>query len=483
VTNPNTPQDAPTVEIELHGSTPLSNFIPVPMLHGPLNTAALLIIGWDKAEIRQATPASGAINTIFIVLSTYGSLVSNSGRSMNITIAGLRGANTSSGLLPISSDSHQNVFAGHGVWNQTAGQLIITAITTTEAHVAYSLSFILQNPVEGQDAPYPIEASAGWPISALSMTRGNGTDAPLGVHSFLRAWIEQSDPGAGANNTFILQLKSRMQLPSSPLDISVTTPGSAYIAGDLIANAGVGSGFRAAFDVVNRGISSTRILSVGSGYTDDVLLTPVYSGTTKAMTNSISIVQIVAAGKYYLTADLRAIHPVSGQGFFGRTSVNETDGSLVAIHISNHGKDYGDAMFLTIVQYYPNTLTTMENTITGIDFISPASTSNCQAGMVISTVGGSGNFFRAIIERVHYLTGACFSSVFMSAPNACVGACQGLFLSEAETYEYVHVCILACVCFFTLNNKRIYRGNISDTAWQRVYIRPAIRDKQRQLQV
>ncbi len=341
---------------------------------------------------------------------------------MNITIAGLRGSTTSSGLLPLSTNSHPSVFASNGLWNRTAGSFMITAIATTEPHVAYNLSFILRNPVEGQDAPSPIEVSAGWPIAAKAMTRGSGAEAPLGVHSFLRARIEQSDPGAGANNTFILQLKSRMQLPSSPLEIYITEPGSGYIEGDLIALDGGGTGFRAVFDVESKtqlsnfpnevmasrlGISSTRILSLGSGYTNDLLLTPVYSGTTIIMHNSVSMVEIVSAGANYLAADLHAAHPFSGQGFFARTSVNATDGSLMAIHISHHGKDYGLSMFLSIVQYYPKTLTLMENTITGINLVSLASTSNCLVGMVISTVGGSGHHFRAIITAVNYLTGTC----------------------------------------------------------------------------
>jgi hypothetical protein len=125
------------------------------------------------------------------------------------------------------------------------------------------------------------------------------------------------------------------------------------------------------------------------------------------MHNSVSMVEIVSAGANYLAADLHAAHPFSGQGFFARTSVNATDGSLMAIHISHHGKDYGLSMFLSIVQYYPKTLTLMENTITGINLVSLASTSNCLVGMVISTVGGSGHHFRAIITAVNYLTGTC----------------------------------------------------------------------------
>ena len=452
------------MQIEFNGATPLSKFVAVPMLHGPLNTAALLIIGWDNAQIRQATPASGGINTILVGISTYGSLVQNSGRSMNITIAGLRGSTTSSGLLPLSTNSHQSVFASNGVWNRTAGSFIITAIATTEPHVAYNLSFILKNPVEGQDAPSPIEVSAGWPISAKAMTRGSGAEAPLGVHSFLRARIEQSDPGAGANNTFILQLKSRMQLPSSPLEISITEPGSGYIAGDLIALTEGGTGFRAVFDVESKtqlsnfpnevttsrlGISSTRILRLGSGYSNEILLTPVYSGTTIVMHHSVTIVEIVSAGKNYLAADLRATHPASGQDFFARTSVNATDGSLVAIHISHHGKDYGLSMFLSIVQYYPNTLTLMENTITGINLVSLDSTSNCLVGMVISTVG-SGDHFRAIITAVNYLTGMFVTSVLCicrfpistSVPDVCFHVCG----RTLRMHVCAHACLRAHLC-------------------------------------
>jgi len=234
LTNPITPRDAAEVWIESNGITPQSNFIPVLMQHGPLNSAALLIIGWDIAKIAQATPASSADNTITVTFSTYGSLIPNSGRHMTVSVAGLLGSNTTSGVLQLTSNSE--ALDPTAAWNQTTGvyvcdcvvrahacvsmfsvyvldahththtyphkhtgTIFLTVVKTTVPHFLYTVSFVVENPVDGQEAPTLIHISAAWPITQYAVNRSTGAQAPLLVQSLLTRWIQQHDPGAGTH--------------------------------------------------------------------------------------------------------------------------------------------------------------------------------------------------------------------------------------------------------------------------------------------
>ena len=412
ITNPTAPQDAPDVKVETNGPLPDSNFPESSMQHGEFNTAALLIIGWDVAKIGQSTPAVSTANTITVTFSTYGSFVVNQGRSLLVSISGLVESSTPSGIVEVmepkvyddygvdQDTGNDDMLAAEGLWNQTTGTIVVTVINTTEAHVEYVFSFVITNPGAGQESPSQLNISAEWPIPAMSMTPDSGVTAPLLIHSFLTRYIEQNDPGAGANNTFELFLTSRSHLPSSPSDMTVVDPGDDYIAGDLIVSGGNGSEFRAAFTVVDRAINGTRVLSLGEGYDKDASLIPVYSGTRFVMGKSVTVAQVVTPGRNYVISDIRAMHPISGSDFLGQASVNETDGAMTAIKILNHGRDYGDAGFLSFTAYYPGTNFRMENSITGLNPVSLAGTSNCRSGMIISAVGGGGQHFRAVIDLI-----------------------------------------------------------------------------------
>jgi len=105
---------------------------------------------------------------------------------------------------------------------------------------------------------------------------------------------------AGANNTFVLKIASRASVHCSPSNMTISNSGSNYIAGDLIA-ASPGNDFRAAFTVDNFAISAVRVLNLGSGYSSDAILTPVYAGTTTAMENSVTMVKIFSGGRNYIS--------------------------------------------------------------------------------------------------------------------------------------------------------------------------------------
>ena len=415
--NPLVPQDAAPVYISTKGSIALSDFLPVKMLHGPLNSAALLIIGWDERRIAQATPAASAQNTITVTFSTYGHLIWDAGRSTKVSIAGLRGANQTSSVVPITSDD--DVFADEAAWNHTTSTLVFTIIKTTQAHYNYVLSFVLQNPDEGQDAPNPIELSAAWPIAPAAMSRGAGVLTPLLVHAFITKFLEQRDPSAGRNNTLILQLRSRSPLPASPSEVSIAAAGYGYVQGDLVVMAGAGTGFRAYFAVSEYepfqiscftcgSIVNTRILQLGSGYTNDADLTPVYHGTNVRMDKSITIALVVAAGQDYVVADVRATHEFSGSDFLAHTTVDES-GAVTSLSIVDHGKDYGDAGYLRFVLFYPNTNVEMENSISGLSAHGLNLTAGCSEGDIITGVGGGGQDFRARIDAVEFASGAIVS--------------------------------------------------------------------------
>jgi hypothetical protein len=123
------------------------------------------------------------------------------------------------------------------------------------------------------------------------------------------------------------------------------------------------------------------------------------------MENSISIVQVLFGGQDYVAADVVVTHP-TGLGFGGTTRINVTDGSISAVVISNHGRNYKGAMFLSILLYYPGTDLRMDDSITALKILVPGSTARCFVGMIISAVGGGGQHFQANIGNVNYLTGA-----------------------------------------------------------------------------
>jgi hypothetical protein len=414
VTNPTIPQDAPIVQVETQGPSLNSNLRVSSMVHGLLNEAALVIIGWDFAKIGQATPAVSAENTLTVTLATYGSFVVNKGRSLEVSITGLLGSSMPSRAVrvfePQTYDSHgvlqstgnEDMFSEVGYWNATTGTFVFTVINTTESRTRYVLSFAIQNPASGQDMPEQINISAAWPIPPVPMNTSTGVETPLLVHSFVTSYIEQNDPGTGANNTFELELTSRSDLPCSPSHILVTDPGYDYIDGELIVpNTAIsGAGFRAAFTVHDGAINGTRILSLGENYSQDTALIPVYAGTEFAMKDSISVAQVVTAGRNYVPADVVATHPFAGQGFLATTSVNETDGAVTGILVLNHGEQYGNAGYLAFVQFYPGTGERMELSITGLNLLDPISTSGCTSETIITAVGGGGENFRARIDRV-----------------------------------------------------------------------------------
>lgn len=84
--------------------------------------------------------------------------------------------------------------------------------------------------------------------------------------------------------------------------------------------------------------------------------------------------------------------------------------------------------------------------MTGINIVKVASTSNCISGMIISTVGGAGDHFRASITKVHYLTGEIESIVvsfhgsgYSSDPQFVISSancrCNGLSGSVAGNFD------------------------------------------------
>jgi hypothetical protein len=172
---------------------------------------------------------------------------------MTLSVTGLLGTNTSSTsdtLRVTEVGQVRGIFSQTGQWNQSTGSLAFTVLKTTEPHNEYIISFVIQNPLNGQDAPLEVKIAVDqWPMAPFLLNRSTGVETPLLVHSFLWSWLQQNDPGPSANNTFVLELTSRSDLPSSPSEIIVTNPGFDYIAGDLIVQTSIGTGFRAAFDV------------------------------------------------------------------------------------------------------------------------------------------------------------------------------------------------------------------------------------------
>jgi hypothetical protein len=200
-------QASPAISIELSGSIAVLRR----QIRGALgNAAPLLIGGFSIKNLTQSSSTPGAVNSIFVTLSTNIVWPSSQvpGRTIVIAIQGLRGAQTTTAVLPMSETSARNVLGGNAFWTQASGLLEIPVLqhASLAPGETMSFSFKLVNPIRAHVSGVIIASAAiqdgeGPNVTLASpaeMKRATGHSAPLLVAGLLTTSIYQSSVAQSA---------------------------------------------------------------------------------------------------------------------------------------------------------------------------------------------------------------------------------------------------------------------------------------------
>ena len=204
------------------GSTIQESFDLLPMTVTPGPEYCLIIIRFGSYSIGQSTPSAGALNLITVTFSTSVTLATGT----LVKISNLTSTTTSDGLLGISEARGYPNLGQNCSWNRTTGTLSCTVLSNTLPFVDYTISFMLQNPLLGQESPNVfIETSNPMPIAPLLMLYGSGNAAPLLIARFVANGIEQSTCWPGALNTIRASFALNVALSGSLSDVWIVLAG------------------------------------------------------------------------------------------------------------------------------------------------------------------------------------------------------------------------------------------------------------------
>jgi hypothetical protein len=220
LTNPGAAQAAPAVSVKAEtGSNAFAAKTAwTHTVAGAGNAAPLLVAGFTVFNVTQSTPSGGARTNVITAAITANAALSYGSA---LTITGLIGSATpSTDVLKVWSTPSFRV-AATGVWEQTAGILVVSLARNIPAHEPWAVSFNITNPERGQnpiELPFAAVTSAAKDIGlAIAPTRSARpvlTNAyPLLVAAFRNKSILQSTPSPGTNNLLVLLLACNVDLP------------------------------------------------------------------------------------------------------------------------------------------------------------------------------------------------------------------------------------------------------------------------------
>jgi hypothetical protein len=222
--------------------------LPAVVMSSGEGAAAPLKVFADLTGIRigQNTASAGAANTLSLTLTSRFGLTVD--KAIQLTLLGLTGSSTPSGLLDVrskivqeSSGKERILSDFHAAWNRERGSLTYTfAQNVTVLNTEYIvLWFSLTNPIKPQPSPVvQLWLSQLYP-SWLEVNNAEGLSAPLAVAGILSAFMYQSCDSQDEDNVlsvhFMLQTSVSTQ---SFIDVSGLT-GTATASGPLDLNVSV----------------------------------------------------------------------------------------------------------------------------------------------------------------------------------------------------------------------------------------------------
>jgi hypothetical protein len=207
--NPITPRDGvPFVAVDGLGT----NIPAVNASLGTGNASPMLVAGWEVKRIGQLFPASNALNTISVTISSHATLTTDI--VGELIVRGLFGSTTPAGSVSVATTGP---FAGTARWNPTNGTLAFKLSASMVPYTSYVLEVVLQNPSLGRDADTGIVVEATNPQGVLIfpptlMEAASGNNAPFLVADFLQKSISQSTMAALAQNTLTITIATRSSL-------------------------------------------------------------------------------------------------------------------------------------------------------------------------------------------------------------------------------------------------------------------------------
>jgi len=200
----------------------------------------------------------------------------------------------------------------------------------------------------------------------------NGTNftANFAVDDGAVASVSLIHHGSGFSGTprlFLQYPGSSVQQTNSIRDVTISQAGGNFVAGVLKVVGGGGAGCVGTFSVDSSGgVNATDVSSYGAGYTSDPVVRLCYAGSTVDMNNSITSVDISAAGVNFLPGHVTALNG-SGGGFAAGFDV-DANGGVISVSVSNHGEGIMTPPELILV--YSGTTDAMSGSISSVRIVS-----------------------------------------------------------------------------------------------------------------
>jgi len=211
--NPDAERNASQLFIEIQGEVSIAKTFLSP---GKCNTAPFLVGGWiqERLSIRQSTTAASAINTIRIVFALHVCLLARD--SVNISITGLSGSQTPSGILPIFGGLN---FGHSALWMRdiSDGTLVLSVLGDTVSGLNYEVNTDMLNPSYGRDGTRGITIEAngesGILIPRTLMNLGTNNQQPFLIAGFFKSpYILLHSTDSIFNSSITLNFVSRTSL-------------------------------------------------------------------------------------------------------------------------------------------------------------------------------------------------------------------------------------------------------------------------------
>ena len=219
-------------------------------------------------------------------------------------------------------------FQTNGVWNQAKGSLSVRITSAIAIGGVYVLSFVLSNPLVGQQSPaisisfQGVDTSTGAQvviIPSFAVDHADGNSNPLVIGFFSLAYVEQQTPSATLSNQITMAF-------STNVGLAVHSTISLFNLVGSMKEMGVIRGMSSASSMLNQVTLDSSASSVDNAYLGFAIniqgsfsnITQ-YSGTTKTATLAPPMTATPSINKdyYYIATNSTQSIPISCDGLTG----------------------------------------------------------------------------------------------------------------------------------------------------------------------